>query len=298
MDRVSAANYATVSGRRMWQDATSTQPGTELAATWHNGVQESLIVPVEGVGLTPTDTDNTQLFQAMSRLAGAGVRTITATTALTGAAAGTILVNAAAALTITLPVAAANGGTLEGAAQVNPIVLRFIRQDTSAAVVTIVPSGSDSLMGGATYSLAVGESLDLVSDGVSSWFAFGSASGSASRKFNVAAGTSANHAVNLGQFPSSLTGNGWKKYPDPNSPTGFFIEQWGYASIATGNGDFVTFPIAFPNAILALVSSDGGAGCHVTGHLFGSGVLTGFAAYGQVSGSYTGTAYAYIAKGY
>ena len=70
--------------------------------------------------------------------------------------------------------------------------------------------------------------------------------------------TAAGQAVSFSQFPSSLTTNGWKKYPDLNSPTGYFIQQWG--NDFSGNGVTVTFPIAFPNACLNVVISEGNAG--------------------------------------
>lgn len=62
----------------------------------------------------------------------------------------------------------------------------------------------------------------------------------------------------VGSFPSSLGTTGWKKYPDPNSPTGYFIEQWAvtnsYAFAASeGSGQIglnATWPIPFPNAVL------------------------------------------------
>jgi hypothetical protein len=73
----------------------------------------------------------------------------------------------------------------------------------------------------------------------------------------VGAGFQSGHAVNQGQFPSSLTANGFKKYPDPNSPTGFFIKQWGSAVLGNGSGQSVTIPIAFPNAFLSSVCSYG-----------------------------------------
>lgn len=60
--------------------------------------------------------------------------------------------------------------------------------------------------------------------------------------------TSANEAVNLGQFPSSLTSNGYKKYPDPNSPSGYFIEQWGFVTLGNGPNQSITLPITYPNA--------------------------------------------------
>ena len=60
--------------------------------------------------------------------------------------------------------------------------------------------------------------------------------------------------------PSSLTTNGWKKYPDPNNPTGYFIEQWGTVSASGPGTPTENFPIAFPNAVLAAVSSVGSSG--------------------------------------
>lgn len=70
-------------------------------------------------------------------------------------------------------------------------------------------------------------------------------------------GVSSNEAVNLGQFPSSLTSNGYKKYPDPNSPSGYYIEQWGQATVNPNSTLTVTLPIAFPNAILQTICSLG-----------------------------------------
>lgn len=53
------------------------------------------------------------------------------------------------------------------------------------------------------------------------------------------------------QFPSLLTTDGWKRYPDPNSPSGFFIEQWGTTSVSgSGASNVITWPILFPNAVL------------------------------------------------
>jgi hypothetical protein len=59
------------------------------------------------------------------------------------------------------------------------------------------------------------------------------------------------------KFPSSLGATGWKKYPDPNSPTGYFIEQWGSTTASSSGGGAVlaTFPIAFPNAVFAPVAT-------------------------------------------
>jgi len=59
------------------------------------------------------------------------------------------------------------------------------------------------------------------------------------------------------QFPSSLSTNGYKKIPDPNSPSGYFIEQWGQVSLGAGAPYYVTLPITFPNACLAAMASFG-----------------------------------------
>jgi len=67
--------------------------------------------------------------------------------------------------------------------------------------------------------------------------------------FQVAAATKSGQALNLGQFPSLIATNGYKKYPDLNSASGYFIEQWGSSATISGSVT-VTFPIAFPNACL------------------------------------------------
>ena len=72
MDRISGANFETIGGKRFFQDldlGTNT-PGTSLVAAWFNGIQESVLAPVERAGLTPSDGDNTQLLQALLALPG------------------------------------------------------------------------------------------------------------------------------------------------------------------------------------------------------------------------------------
>jgi hypothetical protein len=90
---------------------------------------------------------------------------------------------------------------------------------------------------------------------------FAALNGSASQPFNVEQATTPTEAMPLGQlpsqFPSSLTGNGYKKYPDSNSPTGYFIEQWGSVILGNGPNQPVTLPIAFPNAFLSATCSYG-----------------------------------------
>jgi hypothetical protein len=69
----------------------------------------------------------------------------------------------------------------------------------------------------------------------------------------VGAATTSGEAVNLGQFPSSLGVNGWKRVPDPNSPGGYWIEQWGSITVAGNAATVVTMPMAFPNNFMNIM---------------------------------------------
>jgi hypothetical protein len=73
-----------------------------------------------------------------------------------------------------------------------------------------------------------------------------------SQPVSVAASTAAGQAVNQGQFSSSLSANGYKRIPDPNSPSGYYIEQWGSATIAANATTAITLPISFPGQFLSI----------------------------------------------
>lgn len=73
----------------------------------------------------------------------------------------------------------------------------------------------------------------------------------------VGTATQPGHAVNLGQFPSGLASIGWKKFPDSNSPTGFYIEQWGSSNVSANSTLTVNLPVSFPNAIFFPIVSLG-----------------------------------------
>lgn len=62
----------------------------------------------------------------------------------------------------------------------------------------------------------------------------------------------------MSQFSSSLGVPGWKIYPDPNSPTGYIMEQWGIFSGLTGTANNIFFPIAFPNGVESIQVTDNG----------------------------------------
>lgn len=67
------------------------------------------------------------------------------------------------------------------------------------------------------------------------------------------------------EFASLLSSNGYKKIPDPTSPTGYVIEQWGSTTVTGGVAATVGFPVAFPNGVLwataqwRVVAFDGGS---------------------------------------
>lgn len=80
----------------------------------------------------------------------------------------------------------------------------------------------------------------------------------------VGAALTSGEAVNLGQFPSSLSANGYKKIPDPSSPSGYYIEQWGSFSAITIS-QTLTLPIAFPNSFIQVNATDVGSNCYSYG---------------------------------
>lgn len=67
MDRTSGTGYVTVGGKRQFVDKNLSLGinGAQVNATFLTGVQESILSVVETAGLTPTDTDNTQLLAAI-----------------------------------------------------------------------------------------------------------------------------------------------------------------------------------------------------------------------------------------
>lgn len=52
------------------------------------------------------------------------------------------------------------------------------------------------------------------------------------------------------EFPSVLSGNGYKKIPDPTAPGGYLILQWGSLTVTGGIAAASPFVIAFPNGVL------------------------------------------------
>lgn len=157
---------------------------------------------------------------------GANRTSVTSTQTLTAYNSGLVLVNASSGnITITLPaVSAASGATLP---------FKLVRTDTSTNSVTVSAAGSDTFSQGSASALALNSTLEFAGNGTSQW------------------------VMTAAQFPSSLGMNGYKKYPDPNSPTGYFIEQWGTVTLGPGSSQSITLPIAFPNSFMNCTVSYG-----------------------------------------
>ncbi len=164
MDRITGATVDLGSGRRGFRDRNLglNLAGTIPGATWFNGAQEEIVRAIETLGLTPSDANREQLIQAMRRLTGGFVRTIsTGGVTLTADDAGLVLVNASGSFGLTLPAANAAGGL--------PQRLTFARTDSSAGVVTIQRAGSDTIEGATSIALLPAERLTLMSDGGTGW---------------------------------------------------------------------------------------------------------------------------------
>lgn len=109
-------------------------------------------------------------------------------------------------------------------------------------------------------------------------------------------GTASGHAVNLGQFDNSLSTNGYQKLP-----SGLII-QWGYHSGSLDDVNaLITYPVAFPTAVLSLVATAETNANSAAASFVGVGTqkvgASKFRIYG--SGSYAvTTGYSWMAIGY
>ncbi len=237
MDRVSSANYQTISGRRTWQNKNlgSGIPGTTFDQLWMAGVQESIVGVIEGAGLIPADSAlgsaDTQLWEGVKRASGAHAGTVTASATLTVAQAGAVFVSAAGgSVALTLPPAAGITGV--------SLRFRIVRTDSSGNTLTLAPGGADTWLGGATTPIAIaaGGMLDVFSDGVSLWV--------------PPAGSGSTGLI------SSMGTNGYVKTPRSDIALGSIteIEQWGVStgpfgtSGAADQPGTITLAYTFPTA--------------------------------------------------
>lgn len=164
MDRITGATVDIGSGRRGFRDRnlSLSQAGTIPGATWFNGAQEEIVRAIELMGLTPSDANREQLIQAMRRLAGGNITSLTANASLTPDSSGLILVSAASGnVTLTLSAANAVSGL--------PQRMTIVRTDTSANTVTVQRAGADTIEGATSLTLPIGARLVLLSDGTGQW---------------------------------------------------------------------------------------------------------------------------------
>lgn len=162
MDRINGEDWVDIgSGRRGFrgQDANAGVPGTEVTASWLNGVQEELLRVVEGSEIALKEGDLTQLAQAIrSQRLNYAVAGGTAS-ALTVALSPAIATAPPAGLVLRLKtnVASAAGATLNAGWGPAPIVTAkgapVAPGDLPAgAITTVVWAGAAWMMGGIAYS--------------------------------------------------------------------------------------------------------------------------------------------------
>lgn len=239
-------------------------PATLERASWFNMIQEELRAVVVAAGLTPSKTTYTQVRDAIKRI---GQNTIIL--ADTGAANAYTAVNAT-------PLVA--GTWVDGVVQ----AVKIAHANTGASTyapdgLTAIPvyglglqplqggelalNGTAILMHATIAGVNSGNPIAVLMEcaGGAAQIAPATASGHAVNLGQLTstasplalatlAAASANQAVNLGQFGSSLGVGGYQKLP-----SGMII-QWGTTTTTT-SGSTVTFPIAFPNVAYGVTAT-------------------------------------------
>jgi hypothetical protein len=141
-------------------------PSTVVDGDWANAVQGEIVAVLAAAGITPSKTVRTQLVQAVKRVSGGNLTTISGSgTTLTADNAGIVLVNTSSGnISMTLPASASANGV--------PLAFHFVRSDTSANTVSIALNAADTLLlGGGTGPIPLGLNgvLSLFGDGISHW---------------------------------------------------------------------------------------------------------------------------------
>jgi hypothetical protein len=206
---------------------------TDFNAAWCNLLQEEVANVIEAAGIALDGSVRTQLLQA---LRGGGFNTAVDT----GAANVRVVNYAAPAIT----------------ALVDGMVLRFksVANNTGATTLNVNGLGAKPLLGAGQSALQGGELVtngkcEVVWSASSDAFILLSSTGGTQQ---VSAGTQTGHAVNLGQFAGTKATNGYQRLP------GGLILQWATGNASNGAGASNNFPIAFPTACLAIVSTHQG----------------------------------------
>lgn len=247
---------------------------TYFSPEWADGVQQELINIVEGAGVVPTAAVLTQVRQAIKRLAGGNVTTVNfagSPFALTADHAGLVLVDATAGnVVINLPAANVLAG----------LPYEFRRVDVADAnSVTVNRAGADTFDAGDTTVVLLRQIAQKIrSNGVDKWLTTTPVAASQSEvdlgsedsrfvtskklRTNFASNAEAQALSSVSKIISpatlaqafkgsnqSLATTGYQKLP------GGLILQWGSSTsaIAANGNRSVTFPIAFPTALFAVV---------------------------------------------
>lgn len=173
MDRISTATKAVDlfgAGKHGFKNgnlALAIAP-TDLNAEWCNVVQEELVRIAEAAGVALNAGVYTQVLQAIRRLSGGNLTTLTALAGgsvfnLTPDNAGVVFINAAAGnATVNLPATTAvNGVGLE---------FKFYRLDATANTVVVNRAGADTIDGATSFSLSAQYSYRAIEgDATSVW---------------------------------------------------------------------------------------------------------------------------------
>ncbi|MDR5729326.1 MAG: phage tail protein [Terriglobia bacterium] len=134
-------------------------------------------------------------------------------------------------------------------ALVDGMTLEFQAANANTTNSTFSPNGITAapILGGAHAALQGGEIASgskcvlMWKANLTSWVLLESTGGA----LQISPGTKSAHAVNLGQFGSSITGNGYTKLPNG------LIIQWGTATATGAN----SFPIPFPNVCFSVTAN-------------------------------------------
>ena len=143
-------------------------PGTStiVDAVWATMLQEELVAICGAGNVVLSKPSWTQVQQAIRRISAANVTSINASAALSADTLGLVEISAAIwPVSVTLPPAQClNAGV--------PARLRLLRTDAIPGnAVTVQRAGADAFLGGTltNFTMACGESVDLISDGFGSW---------------------------------------------------------------------------------------------------------------------------------
>lgn len=140
-------------------------PATVVDEEWLNAQQESPIALMAAAGILPVKGDYTGEKRAVLRLAGGNVTGALTSTALTSDQAGLVVVVASAPLTLTLPDVSKAGGI--------PLRYEIVRADATDHVVTLQSAAGQYVEGSASRTIAAGERLTVIGDGLSAWYFVG-----------------------------------------------------------------------------------------------------------------------------